>query len=78
VDPFLKSLSARRTIVDAELEAERNRAAPDGERLVALRRMRQQLGVQIAYIRREGRQIAEVMVVRKPRRLTGLTLKPVR
>nr|WP_250152408.1 hypothetical protein [Ancylobacter radicis] len=65
-------------MLDAELAAERRRDQPDGERLVALKRIKRQLGAQIEYIRREGRQITEVMVVRKPRRFTDLKLKPIR
>lgn len=78
MDQFLKSLTTRSKMLDAEMDAERRRLDPDGERLVALKRMKRQLGAQIEYIRREGRQIAEVMVVRKPRRFTDLRLKPIR
>ncbi len=78
MDQFLKSLTTRSRMLDAEMEAERRRLDPDGERLVALKHMKRQIGDQISYIRREGRQIAEVMVVRKPHRFTDLRLKPVR
>ena len=78
MDQFLKSLTTRTQLVAEALADERGRAAPDGGRLVALKRMQRQLGAQISYIRREGRQIAEVMVVRKPRRRAELTLTPVR
>lgn len=78
MDQFLKSLTTRSKMLDAEMEAERRRLDPDGERLVALKRIKRQLGAQIDYIRREGRQITEVMVVRKPRRFTDLRLKPIR
>jgi hypothetical protein len=78
VDQFLKSLTTRSKMLDAEMDAERRRLDPDGERLVALKRIKRQLGAQIDYIRREGRQITEVMVVRKPRRFTDLRLKPIR
>ncbi|MDE1567886.1 hypothetical protein [Aquabacter sediminis] len=74
MDTFLKSLTARRSMLDAEMQAEREREEPNGERLLALRRMKHQIGTQIAYIRREGRQIADVMVVRKRRRFTDLKL----
>ncbi|WGD29078.1 hypothetical protein AncyloWKF20_14980 [Ancylobacter sp. WKF20] len=78
MDQFLKSLTTRSKMLDAEMDAERRRLDPDGERLVALKRIKRQLGAQIDYIRREGRQITEVMVVRKPRRFTDLRLKPIR
>ncbi|QTL03750.1 hypothetical protein J5J86_24025 [Aquabacter sp. L1I39] len=72
MDTFLKSLTTRRSLLDAEMQAEREREEPDGERILALRRMKHQLGAQIEYIRREGRQIADVMVVRKRRRFADL------
>ncbi|WAC28544.1 hypothetical protein [Ancylobacter sp. SL191] len=78
MDQFLKSLTTRSKMLDAEMDAERRRLDPDGERLVALKRIKRQLGAQIDYIRREGRQITEVMVVRKPRRFTDLRLKSIR
>lgn len=78
MDQFLKSLTTRSKMLDAEMDAERRRLDPDGERLVALNRIKRQLGAQIDYIRREGRQITEVMVVRKSRRFTDLRLKPIR
>lgn len=78
MDQFLKSLTTRSKMLDAEMDAERRRGDPNGERLVALKRIKRQLGAQIDYIRREGRQITEVMVVRKPRRFTDLRLKPIR
>lgn len=78
MDQFLKSLTMRDKMLDAEMSAERRRDDPDGERLLALKRMKRQIGMQIDFIRREGRQIAEVMVVRKPRRFTELKLKPLR
>jgi hypothetical protein len=76
VDQFLKSLTARDKMLALELAAERRRDDPDGERLLALKRTKRQIGISIDYIRREGRQIAEVMVVRK-RRLAGLKLSPL-
>lgn len=78
MDTFLKCLKARHSLLDAEMQAEREREDPNGERLLALRRMKRQIGTQIEYIRREGRQIAEVMVVRKRRRFTDLTPKLLR
>lgn len=77
MDQFLKSLTARDKMLALELAAERRRDDPDGERLLALKRTKRQIGISIDYIRREGRQIAEVMVVRK-RRLAGLKLSPLR
>ncbi len=78
MDQFLKSLTARRTILEGEMAAERGAAHPDGERLLDLKRMKRQIGMQIDYIRREGRQIAEVMVVRKRRRFAPLGVKSLR
>ncbi|OYW35218.1 MAG: hypothetical protein B7Z15_15280 [Rhizobiales bacterium 32-66-8] len=78
MDQFLKSLTTRSRMLEAELAAERSNEVPDGARLMALKRLKRQVGVQISYIRREGRQIAEVMVVRKPRRCTDLMAQPLR
>lgn len=78
MDKFLRSLTMRHKLLDDAVSAERGRDDLDGERLIALKRMKRQIGKQIDYIRREGRPPVEVMVVRKPRRFTQLALKPLR
>ncbi|WP_018389548.1 hypothetical protein [Ancylobacter sp. FA202] len=78
MDQFLKSLTTRSQMLDVELAAERRREKPDGERLMALRRIKRQLLAQIEYLRREGRERAEVRVSRRPGRFTDLSLPPLR
>ncbi|TCK30969.1 hypothetical protein EV667_1074 [Ancylobacter aquaticus] len=78
VDQFLKSLTTRSQMLDVELAAERRRDKPDGERLMALKRIKRQLVAQIDYIRREGRDMAEVRTSRRPGRFTDLSLPRLR
>ncbi|SON57174.1 hypothetical protein HDIA_3633 [Hartmannibacter diazotrophicus] len=67
MDQFLKALNTRHDLLDAELQAERSRPAPDGERVMALKTMQRQVRSQIEYIERQGSQSAPLMVVRLKR-----------
>lgn len=78
MDQFLKSLTTRSELLDVELAAERRREQPDGERLMALKRIKRQILAQIDYLRREGRERVEVQATRRPGRFTDLALPRLR
>lgn len=78
MDQFLKSLTIRSQLLDVELAAERRREKPDGERLMALKRIKRQILAQIDYLRREGRERVEVRAKRRPGRFTDLALPRLR
>lgn len=78
MDQFLKSLTTRSELLDVELAAERRREQADGERLMALKRIKRQILVQIDYLRREGRERVEVRATRRPGRFTDLALPRLR
>ncbi|HEV7320049.1 MAG TPA: DUF465 domain-containing protein [Ensifer sp.] len=55
MDQFLKSLRNRKAIVDARIDEEQARAAPDRFRLHALKKLRLQFREQIAFVERTNR-----------------------
>lgn len=58
MDQFLKSLRNRKAIVEARIDEERARPAPDGFRLHALKKLSLQFREQIAFVERTNRQLA--------------------
>lgn len=56
MDQFIKSLRQRRAIIQARIEDEQARPAPDQLRLSALKRLKLRFGEQIEFIERMNRR----------------------
>lgn len=67
MDHILKSLRHRRDVVEARIEEERSRPAPDGTRLGTLKKLRLRFRDQIEFIERLNRdgQTVPIPVVRR-------------
>jgi len=77
VDQFMKSLTTRHSLIEEEISSEQTRPEPDRTRVLALKKMKLRLRDQIEYLRREGADMARVVVVRR-KRWAEMPLKPAR
>lgn len=77
MDQFIKSLKTRHSLIEEEISSEQTRPNPDRNRVLALKKMKLRLRDQIEYLRREGADMARVVVVHR-KRWTEVTLKPAR
>ncbi len=74
MDQFLKALRYRRSIIQARIEDEQARPAPDGLRLRALKKLKLQLREQIEFIDRMNRYGEAVAIPAVRRRLSRFML----
>ena len=77
MDQFMKSLKTRHSLIEEEISSEQTRPNPDRIRVLALKKMKLRLRDQIEYLRREGADMARVVVVHR-KRWAEVTLKPAR
>ncbi|MBP2149171.1 DUF465 domain-containing protein [Xanthobacter autotrophicus DSM 597] len=77
MDQFMKSLKTRHSLIEEEISSEQTRPNPDRNRVLALKKMKLRLRDQIEYLRREGADMARVVVVHR-KRWAEVTLKPAR
>jgi hypothetical protein len=75
VDTFLRALTTRHRLIEAEIEMERERQTPDGDRLIDLTAIRNQIRLQIDCIRRGADRAAPREAPRRTRP-EGLVSKP--
>lgn len=77
MDQFMKSLKTRHGLIEEAICAEQTRPDPDRNRVLALKKMKLRLRDQIEYLRRDGAEMARVVVVRRDR-WAEVPLRPVR
>lgn len=62
MDPFLNSLRNRHAVIDARIEREQARPAPDSLRLFGLKKLKLRFREQIEYIERLNREGQATMI----------------
>lgn len=62
MDQFLKALRNRKAHVQAQIDVEQNRPAPESLRIQALKKLKLRFREQIEYIERHNRQNVPVLI----------------
>lgn len=74
MNPLLKALKARHSVIDNKIDHEQRAVRPDDLRIMALKKIRLRIREQIEFLERAGRLGKPLVVVRRRRLAPGLSL----
>ncbi|WP_252192941.1 YdcH family protein [Rhizobium sp. CSW-27] len=74
MNPLLKALKARHSVIDNKIDHEQRAVRPDGLRIMALKKIRLRIREQIEFLERAGRLGKPLVVVRRRRVAPGFSL----